>query len=129
MPIKRYITMALARFDGPKEIARLVKDEFDITVLPQQVQLYNPTLTQGKDLSTELRTLFFDTRKRFIDEIEVLPFAHLAVRLHRLEHAYQAAAEMNNTKGMLAAIEGARRAMQAMESYDDGQGDSDGHQV
>lgn len=89
--VKRYIVMALACFDTPSQAAAAVKEEFGVDVSRQQVSGYDPTKVQGRDLSKELRTLFDETRAKFIADVEAIPIARQAYRMRSLQRLHQRA--------------------------------------
>ena len=99
-----------------------VEAEFSLKVTRNQVQCYDPLTHAGRSLSAPLRKLFFDTRERFVEELEQLPLAHRATRLHRLEQIYRDAENAGNLKGRIAAILAAQKEMQPLE-YDGEEGD------
>lgn len=123
---KRFVVMALAKFDGPTEASRALKKEFGIDVPRTQLLAYDPHAAQGKDLSAGLRKLFEDTRADFVTNIERQPFAHKAVRLHRLEHIYETAVTSSNHRAALGAVEGARKEMLPVFGFGAGAGDDEG---
>lgn len=118
MTIKRFVTMCLACFDTPTETQQKVRQEFSVVVSRQAVHKYDPTRVAGETLSEELRTLFFDTRERFIEELEKLPLAHRATRLRRLESVYDEARDKGDRKSALAALALAAKEMQPFEYQD-----------
>lgn len=120
--IKRFIAQRCACFDTPTEVAIAVEAEFSLKVTRNQVQCYDPTTHAGRSLSAPLRRIFFDTRERFVEELEQLPLAHRATRLRRLEQIYRDAESSGNLKSRIAAIVAAQKEMQPLE-YDDEEGD------
>jgi hypothetical protein len=94
--VKRYIVQALACFDTPSQVAAAVKEEFGIEMIRQHVATYDPTKVQGRDLSKELRVLFDETRKRFVEEVESIPVAQQSYRLRQLQRMTESALSRNN---------------------------------
>jgi len=125
MTVKRFVVMCLACFDTPTETQHKVRQEFGIVMSRQGVQKYDPTKPSGASLSAELRTLFTQTRERFIDELEKLPLAHRATRLRKLESVYDEAREKGNLKVALGALSAAAREMQPFEFQDVDSADPD----
>ncbi|NPT33450.1 DUF2280 domain-containing protein [Paraburkholderia xenovorans] len=118
MPVKRFVTMCLARYDSPTEVAQRVRDEFNLVVGRSTVARYDPTRAAGAELCEELRTLFRQTREAFADELEKLPLAHRATRLRRLESVYDEARTKGDRKSALAALALAAKEMQPFEYQD-----------
>src|ERR1700744_6045323 len=102
--IKRHIVMCCAQYDSPSEVARRVHEEFGVVVTRQQIQRYDPSHAAGRTLSTELRTLFDSTRHAFLEEIEVVPASHRAVRIRRLDALADKAREAGLHKLELNAL-------------------------
>lgn len=109
---------ALACFDTPSEVVRQVREQFNVQITRASAQRYDPTRAAGETLSEELRTLFFDTREHFVEELEKLPLAHRATRLRRLESLYDRASESGNLKAALGALALAAKEMQPFEYQD-----------
>lgn len=84
-PQKLYLIERLACFDTPSEIVRAIKQDLDLTVAPQQVCSYDPTTIAGRRLSGELKLVFEETRKRFLNNLSDIPIANQAYRLRRLQ--------------------------------------------
>ncbi len=120
--IKRHVVRALACFDTPSEVVRQVREQFNVQITRASAQRYDPTRVAGETLSEELRTLFFDTRERFIEELEKLPRAHRATRLRRLESVYDEARDKGDRKSALAALALAAREMEPFTYADDDDG-------
>lgn len=87
--VKLFIVRALACFDSPTEVCRQVKEEFGLDVSKQQVSLYHPERRVGKDLSEKWRTVFTETRKKFLDDVSTIPIASQAFRLRALNRMYE----------------------------------------
>ncbi|CAG4920368.1 DUF2280 domain-containing protein [Paraburkholderia gardini] len=119
MEQKRFVVRCLAKFDSLGQVVRAMKAEFDIEITRNGIQRYDPTTAQGKTLSAELRTLFHETRKNFIEEIEVQPLAQRATRLNVLTRALEKAENAGNIKSIVNVIEAARREVATFEILDD----------
>ncbi|WP_288364776.1 DUF2280 domain-containing protein [uncultured Acinetobacter sp.] len=87
-PVKIFIVQSLACFETPQQVADAVKQEFNIEIERQQVALYDPTKSTGKNISKKLKDLFHTTRKNFKSNIYDIPLANKAVRLNELQKMY-----------------------------------------
>ena len=90
---KRYIVQCFARFMGPTEIVRSVKETLGVEVTKQQVWHYRP---DSADVKPAWRTLFEETRKQFLADTASIGISHLSVRLRRLERIADRAADSKN---------------------------------
>jgi hypothetical protein len=113
--LKREIVQRLARFDTPGQVVKAMKADHGIDLSPPRVQFYDPTSKNGAALSEELKTLFFETRKKFLEDLESIPIANKAVRLRRLDRMATAAEERGNL--VLAADLGERAAKEVGGAY------------
>ncbi|MCC9162854.1 DUF2280 domain-containing protein [Alcaligenes sp. MMA] len=93
---KRFIVQALACYDTPTQVAEAVKEEFGIDVPRNQVGQYDPTKVSGKDLAKKWCDLFWDTRKKFRDEVSEIPIADQAFRLRQLHRMLNDAMKRKN---------------------------------
>lgn len=94
--VKAFIVQALACFDTPSLVVTSVKEEFGVDVSRQQVQCYDPTKYQGRNLHQKWRIVFDDTRKRFREETADIPIANRAHRLRTLGRMAEKAEGMRN---------------------------------
>lgn len=94
--VKAFIVQALACFDTPSLVVTSVKEEFGVDVSRQQVQCYDPTKYQGRNLHQKWRTVFDDTRRRFREETADIPIANRAHRLRTLGRMAEKAEGMRN---------------------------------
>lgn len=101
--IKFAIVRALAAFDTPGQVTKLIKAEYGIDVTPQQVEAYDPTKRAGAGLSEELRELFLTEREKAKTRLDEVPIANKAVRLRKLGRAAERA-EARGNDGMLLQI-------------------------
>lgn len=113
--IKRFIVMELARHEGLTVTRDSVKKNFDLEVSLSQIQAYDPTSYQGRELSKELRTLFETTRAKFLDDLEAQPLAHKAVRLKKLNKIHDEAMAKGVHRNALGAIDQARKEMDGLD--------------
>lgn len=102
--VKCAIVQALAAFDTPGQVARMVKAEYGIDITPQAVEAYDPTKAAGAKLSEQLRQLFLDTRERAINDISAVPESHMAVRVRMLGQAARRAQARGNDTAMAAYL-------------------------
>lgn len=95
--VKAFIVQALACFDTPTQVSESVKEQFGIEVLRNHIAAYDPTKVSGKDLGTKWRTLFDETRKRFLEEVAAIPIANQAYRLRVLDRLVSKTERQGNT--------------------------------
>jgi hypothetical protein len=107
--VKTFIVQELACFETPSEVEKSVKAMFDITISRQRVQGYDPTKRQGKDLGKEMRAIFEETRKTFLEETALIGIANRAVRLRKLDKI--AADNAKNPMVVMQACEAAAKEM------------------
>ena len=101
---KRFIVRLLAVYETPSEIVPIVKEKFDVEISKQGVAFYDPTTIAGNELSEELKTLFFETRKQF-EEAEILPLSKKIVRIKKLSKYVQSFENNQNYIGAAQIIE------------------------
>jgi hypothetical protein len=107
--VKLAVVRALACYDTPKQVVGSIKEEFGLTVSPQQVEAYDPTKYAGRALSKKWRAVFEETRKAFLADISQVPIANAAVRLRRIERILVKAETSGNTVIALQALEQAAK--------------------
>jgi hypothetical protein len=112
---KRFLVQRLACFDTPTIAAKAFKEEFGIELKRNRVSYYDPTTKMGAALAEDFKALFFETRKRFLDDVESIPIANKTVRLRRLDRMAAAAEERGNL--VLAADLGERAAKEVGGAY------------
>jgi hypothetical protein len=93
--VKRFIVQRLACYETPNQVAKAVKEEFQLEVSRQRVHFYDPTAKAGAALMPELKELFDTTRKAFLEEIGNIPIANKAVRLRALNKQLEFFGEKN----------------------------------
>lgn len=94
--VKRFIVQALACYDTPSQVVEAVKEQFGLETSRPQVQGYDPEKQQGKELSKKWRDLFFETRKKFLDNASDIPIANQTFRLRALNRMYGKAESSKN---------------------------------
>lgn len=107
--VKSVIVKALACFDTPTQVSIAVKEEFGIDVPRQQIAAYDPEKYVGRSLSAKWKTLFYDTRKLFREEVAEIPIASRAFRLRALGRMAQQAEGMRNIALAVQVIEQAAK--------------------
>ena len=80
----------------PTEVVEAVKEEFGIEIPRSQVCLYNPDLRTGFNLSKELRHLFYDTRRKYVEEESEVPVFHKGYRMNEIQNLYEKAKKGGN---------------------------------
>ncbi|ATO20627.1 hypothetical protein BS636_13565 [Acinetobacter sp. LoGeW2-3] len=65
---KAFIVRSLAQFMEPSQVVEAVKENFKIDVSRQQVECYDPTKVAGADLSQEFVDMFYEARKKYIEQ-------------------------------------------------------------
>jgi len=63
-----FIVRSLAQFMTPTEVVKAIKETFNITVSPQQVEAYDPTKVAGRDLRKEYEEVFESTREEYLKQ-------------------------------------------------------------
>jgi hypothetical protein len=95
--VKRYIVTRLACYDTVAEVRAALKEELGVDVTYQAVAYYDPTHKASHDLAKDLRDLFEQTRKRFLDKVgDMVPLANRSVRLRKLDLMAHKAIERKN---------------------------------
>lgn len=102
--VKRFIVRCLAIYESPSDVAALVKERFGLTITRQTAHLYDPTKIAGQELSDELKTLFFETRKKFEEE-EILPLSKKIVRIKKLSKYVENFENLQNYKAAAELLE------------------------
>jgi hypothetical protein len=83
-PVKIAIVQALACYDTPTQVAELVKQEYGVEILRNQVGQYDPTKAGGKNMGRKLRDIFDATRAAFLQDVGEIPIAKQSYRLRVL---------------------------------------------
>ncbi len=63
-----FIVRSLAQYMTPTEVVKAIKETFNITVSPQQVEAYDPTKVAGRDLRKEYKEVFESTREEYLKQ-------------------------------------------------------------
>ena len=90
--IKKRIVEHLACFQRPRDVVRLISDEFDVSLTSRHVRAYDPTSYQ---FAASYRWLEYHdhVRIRYREEVGKIAIAHRAVRLDRLQQIADVALE------------------------------------
>lgn len=110
-PVKVAIVQALACFDTPTTVAASIKADWDMVISPQAIEAHDPTKRAGRNLAQRWRTLFEQTRAKFIEDTSSIPIAHRSARLRTLQRMATRAEAMNNIAMTSKLLEQAAREM------------------
>lgn len=103
---KKFVVMSLAVFDTPSDVVDAVREKYGVKITRQSIQFYDPTKVAGRELSDELRELFFKTREDYDKEAENnLPLLKRHNRVKKLSRYVENAENMGNEIGAAALIE------------------------
>ncbi|MFM0288381.1 DUF2280 domain-containing protein [Paraburkholderia megapolitana] len=109
--VRRTIVTALATGHTPSEAARVVFEEHGVQVSRQVCARHDPRRISGRNLSVDLKDLFYNLHEQFVEQIEQIGLAHRADRLVRLQSLYEAAETTKDFRTMLRVVDLARREM------------------
>jgi hypothetical protein len=101
--VKLHIVTALACFESPAKVAISVKANFGLIISRQRIEAWNPERCAGAKLDSTWRSIFYDTRKRLLVELEDIPIFHRSYRLRGLERMAHQAENMGNV-GLAAEL-------------------------
>ena len=107
--VKEYIVTQLAGYSAPFEIQEQVKEIFGVDVTKQHIQYYNPHSYTGKTLISKYLELFNVRREIFLNQVQDIPIANVAVRLKRLENSWIQLTAKKNYIAANAVIEQAAK--------------------
>ncbi|WP_374527736.1 DUF2280 domain-containing protein [Acinetobacter sp.] len=97
-PVKIFIVQSLACFETPQQVADSVEETYKIKIDRKQCHSYDPTKYAGRNLSKKLKDLFYETRKKFQENILDIPIANKAFRLKELQNMYDDSGKNKRTK-------------------------------
>lgn len=106
---KAYIVTELACFEKLSKVVDEVEKRFGIKITPQAAERYNPTRAQSRNLSKQLKLLFEETRKRYIEDTSDIAISHRADRLRRLQRMVEKADSVGNIVVAAALLEQAAK--------------------
>lgn len=108
---KLFVVQSLACFETPSEVAKAVKEAFDVEITRQAVEFYDPNKRAARGLSDEMRAIFAETRKTFLEDTASIGVSHRVVRLQTLQRMAQRAEEMKNLPLVAQFLEQAAKEM------------------
>ncbi|MFN3650078.1 MAG: DUF2280 domain-containing protein [Armatimonadota bacterium] len=104
------VVARLATFEMPADVRTWLKEECGVEISLQAVCYYDPTNAQGaRELSQDLKDLFFETRARYLDAVADIPIADRRYRLLRLQQLLDLKKYRENAKTALAILEQAAK--------------------
>jgi hypothetical protein len=106
---KLFVLQSLACYVSPSEVAKQVKEHFKITIGLPAILHYDPTKAQGRQLSEELKELFYELREKFKTDLDNIPCANAAYRLGVIQRVIEKAESQGNTAMVLQAAEQAAK--------------------
>lgn len=101
---KTRLVTYLAQFSGPSEAARLVSEEFAVTLDRRTAWKYDAT-KRGCKIGPAYRQLFRFVRRRWLQDLSTLPIAHRGHRLRVLDRLAGKLEAEGNYAGALRAVE------------------------
>lgn len=110
-PVRVAIVQALACFDTPTTVVQAIKTDYGLDVTPQAVEAHDPTKRAGQKLAQRWRTLFDETRAKFINDTADIPIAHRSTRLRALQRMAMKAEKAGNLAMVSKLLEQAAREM------------------
>ena len=108
---KMFIVQRLACFDTPSQCAEAVKEEFGIDVVLPQILCYHPDRRQGRNMSKDLKELFYSTREKYRENTHDIPIANKTFRVQQLNDMAAAAKKKGNWVLASALLEQAAKEM------------------
>jgi hypothetical protein len=93
--VKTRIVIELACFKSPSRVQALVKEEFDLDVPRQNIEVYDPTKFAGKALSKRWRAVFDEARALYLKDTASVGIASKVYRLRQLQELYDRYTERN----------------------------------
>lgn len=107
--LKYVVVQAVACWDTPSQVARMLRDEYGVTITKQQVQYYDPTKVHGRRLGPKLKALFYETRRLFIEESAKIPIAQQSYRLRVLQRTLEKVEQQGNAAMVAHMLEQAAK--------------------
>lgn len=101
--VKAFVVQALACFDTPSQVSDSVKEEFGLIVPRQQIAVYDPTKSTGRNLAKKWKDLFNATREQWRAQSVEVPIANRVFRLRVLDRLAAKAERMKNM-GMVSQL-------------------------
>jgi|SRR5690625_807145 len=91
---KEFIVKGLATCDSVTEIQRELKQVYDVDASMPQILYYDPDKS-GK-LAKKWRHMYYETRRRYMEEVSVIPIANKGYRLNEMQKNYEKAKRSGN---------------------------------
>jgi hypothetical protein len=108
--VKIFLVTSLACYDTPQQAANAAKEMFPgLEIDRRKAHQYDPTSVSGRELGAALKAVFFETRKRFLEQIADIGVAHKVVRLRRLERYVNRLEDRDNLLAAAQMLEQAAR--------------------
>lgn len=105
-----FVVQRLAMFERPKAVQEQLKEIFDIEISLPGIVYYD---ISNADLPKKLKTLFNQTRAKFLKDSGKIPIANKSYRLSKLQRMFEteeaASPRLQNKKAMRAIIEQAAK--------------------
>lgn len=101
---KDFATSCFARFERPGQVIAAIEERYGVTIDRRAIQMYDPETVKGQNLGKKRKALFEAVRQRFLKELEGIPIANKAVRLHQLQLHYNRTIE-GRTPNIRLALE------------------------
>jgi len=80
----------LACFVPPAEVRKEIAETWGVQVTPQALTYYDPETAAGRELRSELKALFAETREGYLSDVKACPAANQAFRVWELYRLYLA---------------------------------------
>lgn len=107
---KVFIIQRLACYDGLTDVINAFAERYGERLASSQVAYYDPTNTQGgRELAKDWRDLFYETRRRYINDTSEIAIAHQTHRLRVLDENERKARKMGNLAMSNACLEQAAK--------------------
>jgi hypothetical protein len=105
-----FIVVSLACYHRPSTVQKNFKDMFGRDVIPQTIHAYDPMHAHGKrGLAKKWVDLFNETRKKYTDDLSIVPIASALYRMQELQDNYDTLKSRNNIIGANAILEQAAK--------------------
>lgn len=106
---KNFATLCFARFMRPLQVVEAVQERYGITIDRRVIQMFDPTTVRGAELGTKRKQLWAQCREAFLKELNGIPIANRAVRLHQLQTAFDKSIDKGATGFALKILEQAAK--------------------
>jgi hypothetical protein len=106
---KRFLVQRLACFEKPSAVAKAFKEEFGFELQLNRVTYYDPTTKAGAALADELKTIFFETRKANLADLDGIKIFHKAHQLRALDRALDLAESKGHVAMVIPLVEAAAK--------------------